>query len=87
MTTLNYELYAALEEAKVSEEAAKAAASAPPRDDVATKADIAELRSATQADIAGLRTELASLEARLNRYMLGVGATVVVAVIGTGLLT
>jgi hypothetical protein len=53
---------------------------------VATKADIAELRSATQADIAGLRTELASLEARLTLYMLGVGATVVVA-FGTGVLT
>ena len=62
MSTMVTELYDALRKAGVDEqlakEAARAVLSPDARTDLATKADLAELRTATRADLADLKAEL-----------------------------
>jgi uncharacterized small protein (DUF1192 family) len=72
MTVINQELYEALVAAGAPDEAAKrAAASVLSRDDLsqlATKLDIAELRS----EIVGLRTEIERMGRTLVMWMVGI---------------
>ena len=53
------------------------------RDELATKADLAELKAATKADLAGLRADLvdrmAALETRLTWRMVGIMAALLAA--------
>lgn len=59
MSTILVELYDALKEAGTSEEKARAAAGAiSGKTDLATKADLSELRTGLRAEMAELRTEL-----------------------------
>lgn len=62
MSTIIIELYDALRAAGVDEDKAKAAAAAvmggAARNDLATKADLNELRLATKTDLANLRADL-----------------------------
>jgi hypothetical protein len=79
MTTINHELYEALKEVGASEDTAKrAAASVYDKDQLATKLDIAGLRTEIQA----MKGEI---QAMLNRHLLAImGAMVgLTAIFGT----
>jgi len=59
MTTINQELYEALKQAGASEDAAKrAAASVYDKDQLATKTDFAEMRTAIEARLARLESDI-----------------------------
>jgi hypothetical protein len=49
---------------------------------LASKADLDALRNATKADLAELKTDLAELEVRLIKWVIGVGAAATLAVGG-----
>ena len=72
MSAIIKEVYDAFRTAGVSDEQATAAARAiPPRDDLATKNDISELRAELKGDIAELRTELKGDIAELRAETIG----------------
>jgi hypothetical protein len=75
MTTLNIELLDALKKAGVDDETARAAAKAvlgiEAKEQLATKADLAELKLATKADLAELKAEIQAMLNRQLQVMMG----------------
>lgn len=79
MSVMNTELYNALRKANVPEDLAEAAArSVASYEGSATKVDIAELRT----EMAELRTEMTAMKAELIKWMVGLHAATLLALIG-----
>lgn len=68
--TTNVQLYEALKPHVGQEAAGMIAEVVPPARDLATKQDIAEVRSATKQDIAEVRREIAELRADFSHKLL-----------------
>jgi hypothetical protein len=90
MSLMNTELYNALRAAQVPDDLAEAAAqSVVSPKGLASKEDVAELRTelrtetaAVRVEIAAVRTDMAAMKAELIKWMVGLHAATLLALIG-----